>query len=64
MPYNKGLLYGVSWKYSQNLCGASILPRCPCHAACYYVVGWVDIGTVVKVPLNVVVYIKKVGKII
>jgi hypothetical protein len=28
-----------------------------------YVVGWVDIGTVAKVPLNVVVYLKKVGKI-
>jgi hypothetical protein len=26
--------------------------------------GWVDIGTVAKVPLNVVVYLKKVGKII
>jgi hypothetical protein len=26
------------------------------------IVGWVDIGTVAKVPLNVVVYLKKVGK--
>jgi hypothetical protein len=26
-------------------------------------VGWVDIGTEAKVPLNVVVYLKKVGKI-
>jgi hypothetical protein len=25
-------------------------------------VGWVDIGTVARVPLNVVVYLKKVGK--
>jgi hypothetical protein len=26
-------------------------------------VGWVDIGTVVKIPLNVNVFLKKVGKI-
>jgi hypothetical protein len=26
-------------------------------------VGWVDIGNVAKVPLNVVAYLKKVGKI-
>jgi hypothetical protein len=29
----------------------------------YCTVGWVDIGTAARVPLNVIVYLKKVGKI-
>jgi hypothetical protein len=35
----------------------------PDHTVQDCTLGWVDIGTVAKVPLNVVVYIKKVGKI-